>query len=159
MKTLSKEKITKLFSNPLLFLLMVAISPLIFLIGLHHFLYKAWLNGRFRHKWQPQGKHILFVYSESPNWEAYIQESIAPVIEEKTVFLNWSQRSEWKTNKPLEAKILSRWGGGSEFNPMAILFLPHGKVKMIRFYQAFKEFKHGKPALLKQQESELFEYL
>ena len=107
-------------------------------------------------KWNHQNKKVLFIYSESPNWQQYIEENIIPVIKEKTVFLNWSERSEWKNKKPLEAKVFRHWGGDREFNPMAIIFKPKGKIQVIRFHKAFMELKHGKNIMLKEKESELY---
>ena len=39
---------------------------------------------------------------------------------------------------------------------MAILLSSEGKMKEIRFWQAFKDFKHGKDKLLKEAEESLF---
>ena len=91
--------------------------------------------------------------------QEYIEQNIIPRIEAKAVFLNWSNRSEWKKRKPLEAKALFHWGGSSEFNPMAIVFVPGWKVETVRFHQAFKDYKHGKNELLKEKEEELYGYL
>ena len=117
---------------------------------------RLWLNIRFRVKWGKKGKNILFVYSESPNWQQYIETNIVPRIDKKAVLLNWSKRSEWKNKKPLEAKILEHWGGEREFNPLAVVFMPKGMVKVIRFHKAFKDYKHGKEALLSNKEAELY---
>jgi len=42
---------------------------------------------------------------------------------------------------------------------MAIIFVSGWKVQTIRFYQAFKDFKHGKSKLLREKEEELYAYL
>lgn len=98
----------------------------------------------------------MLVYSESPNWQDYIEANWLPRLRSHAVILNWSDRNDWKQAKPLEAKILRHWGGYSEFNPMAVYFPRVGKVKTIRFFKAFRDFKHGKERSLKQAESELF---
>ena len=140
----------------LLILCIPALLALWVLDRIRLFFYGAWLRFRFVRRWKPESKHILFVHSESPNWEHYIEENITPVIRENAVFLNWSKRAEWKNGKPLEAKILYHWGGEFEFNPMAIVFIRGRKVKTIRFLQAFRDYKHGKSLLLRKQETELF---
>ncbi len=140
----------------LLILCVLGLLAFWFLRCIGIFFYGAWLRFRFVQRWKPENKHILFVHSESPNWEQYIEDNITPVVREQAVFLNWSKRSEWKNGKPLEAKILYHWGGEFEFNPMAIVFVRGRKVKTIRFLQAFRDYKHGKSLLLRQQETELF---
>jgi len=144
---------------PVVVVLAIMLSPLWLYLWLSWLIKGALLNIKFRMKWVRKGKHILYVYSESPNWQSYIEENILPKLEDKSVFLNWSKRSEWKKGKPLEAKVLEYWGGESEFNPLAVVFLPNGKVKVIRFHKAFMDFRHGKDILLKRKESELYEVL
>lgn len=153
------ESVKKASWTFIFFLAALVVAPLFIAILLGLYFYGLWLNYQFRSKWKSHDKHILFVYSESPNWQLYIEQNIVPRIEDEAVFLNWSKRSEWKKSKPLEAKILSHWGGGSEFNPMAIVFMPRGKIKTVRFYQAFKDFKHGNSDLLRRKEAKLYSYL
>ncbi len=117
------------------------------------------LSYLFRKKLKQNKKHILFIYSNSPNWEEYLKKNVFPKIEDKTIFLNWSNRSEWENIKPIEAKVFEHWGGNYEFNPMAIIFTPYKKVKTIRFFKAFKQCKKGKTSLLEEQESKLYNYL
>src|SRR5215210_5732019 len=120
------------------------------------FAYKCWLRFRFWLRYASKGRFILFVYSNSPNWKDYIESNILPRIESHAVTLNWSERKSWDEAYPFEAKILRRWAGDSEFNPVAIVFPPVGKVKVIRFWQAFRDYKHGKEQSLKRAQEELF---
>lgn len=156
---MAKEIVQKVILAPIILVLLLVVSPILILIWLFHHLNGFWLNYRFRRKWKPKNKNILFVYSESPNWQQYIENNIAPEIDKRAVFINWSKRSEWRKKKPLEAKVLFHWGGDSEFNPMAVIFEPNGKVRTIRFLKAFKDYKHGKDGLLKKREAELYGYL
>ena len=112
---------------------------------------------RFRRVHGRAGKFLLLVYSDSPNWKAYIDEHILPQVAPYAVLLNWSQRSTWGTPKPLEVRIFERWGGNREFNPLAIVIPRTGKIEVIRFWQAFRDFKHGKPLLLQKQQERLLE--
>ena len=159
MKIFSKDQLIKALLIPVVVVLAIVLSPLWLCLWLSWLVKGALLNIKFRVKWVRKGKHILYVYSESPKWQRYIEENIVPKLDGKVVLLNWSKRSEWKKVKPLEAKVLEYWGGESEFNPLAIVFLPRGKVKVIRFHKAFMDFRHGKDALLKSKESELYEVL
>ncbi len=144
---------------PLLIVILLPFIPLIVLFGLGHAIYGLYLKRSFRIKWSKRGKFVLLTYSESPNWQSYIEGHILPKIEAETVILNWSKRSPWKHDAPLEAKVFRHWGGGREFNPLAVVIPKKGKVEVIRFFKAFKDYKYGKDTLLKQQESRLFELI
>src|SRR5688572_10502307 len=99
---------------------------------------------RFWLKWRDENRFILFVYSHSPHWQRYIETNILPRISPHAVILNWSERSSWQENKSVEVKIFENIAGTTEFNPMAIILSPVWPIKTLRFWQAFKEFKHGK---------------
>ena len=154
-----KDRIGNVLLAPVIILLVIVVLPFLALYGAWRFLNGLWLKHRFRSQYASDGKHILFVYSESPNWKEYIEENIVPRIKTKAVFLNWSKRSEWRKNKPLEAKALFHWGGDTEFNPMAIIFVPGWRVKTVRFHQAFRDYKHGKTKLLEKKKEELYSNL
>jgi hypothetical protein len=152
----STEYLTQIFVAPLL--LVVAVVWLVLLVVFYpfRFAYEQWLTFRF---WQRHGKYgrfVLFIYSDSPNWKDYIEANILPRLEPHVVTLNWSERQKWKRSNPFEARLFSHWAGESEFNPLALIFAPTGKVQGVRFWQAFKDLKHGKDRLLKQAESLLF---
>jgi hypothetical protein len=158
-KASTKDKIRDCIIAPVALIGIVVATPFLVLNSIASFLNGLWLNYQFRIRWSPEGKHILFVYSESRYWQEYIESNIVPSIKNKAVFLNGSKRSEWKKNMPLEAKAVSHWGGDLEFNPIAIVFASNQKVKIIHFYKAFEDFDHGKHKLLKEKEAELYRYL
>jgi len=123
--------------------------------------------------WIDKGKNALFVYSNSPNWKDYIEENILPKISQKSHVLNWSERSQWDWNKKsLELRVFKNWAGverytvkefkrkirwsGEEYNPIAIIFEPWQKPKVLKFWKPFKDFKHGNEKSLKEMEDELF---
>lgn len=133
------------------------ILPFIFLYMILKFLYSLWLRLSFYCKWIKKGKNIIFVYSDSPNWKIYVEENILPKLESSCITLNWSERSKWKDDNLLESRIFYHWGGYNDYNPMAIIFISFFKVKTVRFYEAFKEYKHGKDVLLNQRLQELFD--
>lgn len=117
----------------------------------------GWLRTRFLWKWRRQGARILFVHSDSPNWQDHIDREIRPKLEPHAVFLNFSKRAEWKSSRPLEARVWAHWAGEREYNPMAIVFPPRGRTRLVRFYQPFRDFKHGNYRLLLEKEKELFD--
>ena len=115
-----------------------------------------WLKYRFWRRHGRHGRFVLFVYSDSPNWKAYVESNILPRIEGHAVTLNWSRRREWARTHPFEAKLFRRWGGEKEFNPLALVIRPGRRVKVLRFWQAFRDFKHGKDKSLTEVQGALF---
>lgn len=109
-------------------------------------------------RWLPSDKDILFVHSDSPVWRDYIEQQILPVIQERAVVLNWSQRSTPQWGPSLAVAVFQHFGGAREFNPMGIVFLPFRRAKVFRFHAAFRDYKHGKPEKLLALQREFFEY-
>jgi hypothetical protein len=107
--------------------------------------------------WLPRGHDTLFVYSDSPVWQRHLQKAILPALESRAIVLNWSERDSWPFG--LAATVFRHFGGAREFNPMAIVFRPFRPARVFRFWQAFREMKHGKPEALARLENELFAYL
>jgi hypothetical protein len=98
--------------------------------------------------WLPRSKSILFVYSDSPSWYDYVETNILPAIKDRAVILNWSQRSQWPRFGSLAVLAFKHFGGYREFNPMGIVFHPFRRAKVFRFWQPFKDYKHGNNAPL-----------
>jgi hypothetical protein len=107
--------------------------------------------------WCIRGRDILFVYSDSPIWHDYIEQNILPHLCERAVVLNWSRRKGWRFS--LARMAVHHFGGWSEFNPMAVVFRPFRRTRTFRFWQPFRDFKHGRPETLHRMESELFELI
>ena len=163
--------------NILSTLLIVIFFPLLIIIWIIHDFY-LFLKGKIlchviKLKWFPRGKNMLFVYSDSPNWKGYIEKNIIPKIEKNAIIINWSERSQWNNKRQsLEVLVFKHWARvssysfngkkkwrGEEFNPIAIVFIPWNKPEIFKFWQAFKNFKHGKDKTLKKIESDLFQKL
>ena len=106
-----------------------------------------------------RGRYILFVYSESPNWQSYIEANILPRIQHSAVVLKWSERRHWSSTSPWEARFFRRFAGDREFNPLALVFCSRGRIHSVRFHQAFLDYKHGKESALRDAERRLFERL
>lgn len=144
-------------------LMLIVAGPLLMVYLLKH----LWLMCLVKIRWLPMGKSVLFVYSNSPHWKEYIEQNILPKIAAKAVVLNWSEKNTWDW-RSLEVKIFKHWSqaqlyklkgklkwSGEDYNPMAIVFSKKGS-KVIRFWKAFKDYKHGKEKLLRDMEAELF---
>lgn len=109
--------------------------------------------------WCPKGKHILFVYSDSPVWHEYITAHILPHIAERAVILNWSERHSWSRFQSLAHMAFYHYyaaGGREAFNPLAVVFRPFHVANVLRFWQPFKEYKRGRPEPLQEIQSQLF---
>ena len=94
--------------------------------------------------WLPKGKDTLFVYSNSPIWHDYMTQQVLPLVPDRAVVLNWSERSAWRKWR-LSQQVFYSFGGRREFNPMIIMFRPLRRAKLFRFWSAFKDWKHGCP--------------
>lgn len=106
--------------------------------------------------WCPRGKDVLFVYSDSPVWHDYIEEQILPRIEARAVILNWSDRRHWLDKYSLAPLLFRHFGGYREYNPLAIYFRPFRPHRRFRFWQAFRDYKHGKADSLQRVEKAFF---
>ena len=147
-------------------LLLLLLSPLLLLalpflaVGA---LWDQWrrlqLRRQFAAKWEREGKCGLLVYSDSPHWKSYIEEHWLPKLESRLVVLNWSERKRWPTTHPLEAQIFRRYLGREDFNPAAVIFPGGAEVRIIRFWQPFRDYRHGRDRALRAAEAELFAFL
>ena len=108
--------------------------------------------------WSTRGIRLLYVYSNSPNWQEHIEKEVLPRLPEGKIVINWSERTRWK-RLGLPSIVFHHFGGSREFNPMAVIVRPFQRAQVFRFYQAFKDFKHGKEEPLSKLESEFFEAL
>ena len=111
---------------------------------------------RFRAVWGIRGKNLLLVYSESPHWHRYVNENWLPRWGHRAVVLNWSERRSWTRPVRAEVALFRAFAGRREFNPLGIVVPNAGSdVHVVRFWRAFREYKHGKDRLLRQAEAEL----
>ncbi len=108
--------------------------------------------------WCTRGKHVLLVYSDSPIWHDYIEENIIPRLPRSTIILNWSQRRTWRWYS-LAVMVVRFFGGTREFNPLVVAFRPFRRARTFRFWQAFRDYKHGNKRTLDSVERDMFAYL
>ena len=174
-----------IFITILVLLLIPLVLPLLILVGGVNFIRSIQFCSLVRLNWYPEKKYVVFVYSDSPNWKEYIEANLLPKVARWAVVLNWSDKVKWNlARKSLAVRIFEhwagvsvdrwrgklRWGGkrelgglassgGYEYNPIAIVFVPWWKPSVIKFWQAFKDYKHGREQRLKQAESQLFTLL
>lgn len=116
--------------------------PLLLLILLGCALYAALVYLSIWLWWLPRGKDVLLVYSDSPIWHDYMVAEVLPLVKDRAMVLNWSERSQWR---PWSLTVRAFWflGGDHAFNPMVVLFRPLHRAKTFRFWPAFQDWKHG----------------
>lgn len=99
-------------------------------------------------------KKVILINSDSPIWHDYIFDNIVPLFGDKVLTLNWSQRNVWDKSK-WEVKAFNHWGGNYEYNPLIIINNGFFQIKVIRLYEAFAQYKHGKESELQKKELEI----
>lgn len=120
----------------------VVLLPLILLAVLLFVLHRAILYALVWLLWLPKGKDALVVYSNSPIWQDYMTEQVLPIVQDRAIVLNWSERSRWRKWR-LPQQVFYSFGGQREFNPLVVLFRPFRRARLFRFWSAFREWRHG----------------
>jgi len=139
------------------FPLLVVLSP-IFLLAWVGFLAQALLvNLTAWYLWRPEGKRVLIVYSDSTIWKDYFESDLLPRLGDAAIVLNWSHRKRWGFS--IAALAFRLYGGRIEFNPAAFVFRPFRRVKVLRYYLPFKEYKRGSPDSVTAVTTQLFELI
>jgi len=132
-----------------LLIAVVVVARVVKVTALYALVWTFWLGGcRLREK---------LVYSDSPNWKAHVESRILPRLPENTVVLNWSQRRQWpRVSLPV---ILFRcFAGEREFNPIGLVFERWRTVEDYRFWQAFRDAKHGHGGALEHVEAQFLRH-
>jgi hypothetical protein len=119
-----------------------------------------WLYGMTIHVlvwgcWCMRGIHVIVVYSDSPVWHDYIDEKMIPRLPENTIILNWSECRTWQWY-PLRVQVFHYFGGKRHFNPLVLVFHPLRRTGTFRFWQAFRDYKHGNSQPLHEMEQRMF---
>ena len=135
--------------------LLLALALSILLIAAHY----AWSRIRISraarsYRRTYRGKDLILVYSNSPHWHSYVEANWIPRWSARAVMLNWSERATWERSRP-EVALFNDLATTREYNPLAIVVLPHGPPRVVRFFRAFRDYKHGRDAMLRKQEAEL----
>jgi hypothetical protein len=127
------------------------VGLVLWLVGSLLVLTAVWLT------WCPRGRYALVVYSNSPVWQKYFETQVLPSLGARAAILNWSERTRWDLTFPV---VLFRlFGGGREYNPVAIVFEPLLWPRRFRFYKAFRSYKHGRPEEVERLRRDFFTLL
>ena len=98
------------------------------------------------------GKDLLIVYSDSPHWGEYIEREWLRRWGHRAVVFNRSR--PWSESQP-EAQLWRAVAGTVEHTPVAIVVPRRGLPRVVRFFLAFRDFKHGKDRKLREAEARL----
>jgi len=145
----------KLLEALLIVGLLPLVLPLAFLVLTLAILHRVTLWFLIQILWLPRGKDVLLVYSDSTIWNAYMLQEILPLVEERAVVLNWSERRRWHSCS-LAVMAFRSYGRNRNFNPLVLRFQRIGRTRVFRFWQAFQDQKRGYPEPLRRLKQELF---
>jgi len=109
-----------------------------------HVLRRSLVNFLIWTTWVPRGKDVLFVSSDSTIWKEYMEQEVLPIVGSRAERLNWSERKRWKKYS-LGVQSFRSYSGDQGFNPMVIVFRPFRPAIQFRYFDAFRDFKHGRP--------------
>jgi hypothetical protein len=140
---------------PMVVAFVIFLLPLVPLLLATYFAYAIVLQMVIWTCWSTRGVNVLLVYSDSPNWQEYIETNIIPRLPSSTIAINWSDRRNWKRFS-LPVMAARFFGGSREFNPMVVVFRPFHWAKTYRFWRPFKDYRHGKSEPLHALEAKLF---
>ena len=153
-RTESQRRAADLVGMLMLVICLPIILPLLIVALAFHLLAGLFLYPAIWLCWCVRGRFVLLVYSDSPVWQEYVEKNILPRLGDRAVVLNWSERSRWR--RTLAVLAFRYFGGYRKYNPMALVFRPFRFARQFRFYEPFRDFKHGKTESLSKMESELF---
>jgi hypothetical protein len=159
-RTIDRLKIGLLRCGVIIALTLTALicGPFVLPIVVCYYLYAFVLHVLVWLRWCPAGTRVLFVYSNSPVWQSYIESNILPRLPADSVVLNWSERRGWP-RWSLSTAIFRFFAGRREFNPLAVVVEPRHWGRTFRFWRAFRDAKHGKPDALHRVEREFFTHV
>ena len=108
--------------------------------------------GAFRAAYAGSGKDVVVVYTDSPHWREYIETRWLPRWGARAIAFDRSR--PWREDQP-EARLWRAVAGSAEHTPVVIVVPPSGRVHIVRFFLAFRDYKHGKDARLREAEARL----
>ena len=138
-----------------------ALGPLLFAVVVALLAAGAWwwhararrrAIAEFRAAHRTTGKDVLVVYTESPHWKEYIETRWLPRWGDRAIAFDRSR--PWRGDQ-VEARLWRAVAGSMEHTPVVIVIPPRGKVQIVRFWLAFRDYKHGKDRRLREAEARL----
>jgi hypothetical protein len=106
----------------------------------------------FRAAYAGSRKDVVVVYTDSPHWREYIETRWLPRWGDRAIAFDRSK--PWREDQP-EARLWRAVAGSAEHTPLVIVVPPSGRVHIVRFFLAFRDYKHGKDRRLREAEARL----
>ena len=131
-------------------LITIAVGRWVYVVALYALVWLWWI-GRAR-------RRTLFVYSNSPNWKEYVEANIVPKLPANTVVLNWSNRAQWPKFS-LPVMLFKAFAGDRDFNPIGLVFERLDVVEPYRFWQPFRDARHGRTEALQLVETRFLKHV
>ena len=144
-----------LLAVPIGILIVLIAAPFLLVYWMARLVRGHWLQARVKQTW-PKGKFVLLAYTNNRKWVPYIEEQLLPRIGDVCVIVDRSD-AQWKERFPLEANVISHWGGFREHNPLAVIFPAGERPRVIRFYKAFQDVQRGKRERLEHASQQLLD--
>lgn len=114
-----------------------------------------WLYGKhLLRRARRSGITAVVLTSNSPIWQAYIEQQWLPRMGAQAAVANWSERKKWDTS--LAVELLKFYVGFSKDYCPAVLVLRGLDYPIVfRYYRAFHDLKHGRPDALRRLERQM----
>ena len=101
-----------------------------------------------------RGKDLLIVYADNPQWNDHIANEWLPRWGMRAVVLKLPVQ-ETSAGQSAPLALFRSVTGKREHNPIAIVVPPVGRIRVIRFRQAFREKADGSDLALRAAETQL----
>lgn len=102
------------------------------------------LAAEFRAQHGATGRDMLIVYSDSSRWHDYIEREWLPRWGHRAVTLDRSR--PWNPDH-VEGRLWRAVAGAREHTPV-IIIVARGRVRVFRFWLAFRAYERGDPSQL-----------
>jgi hypothetical protein len=150
-----------LFCMALLALLLV-LPYLLIIRPLQALVLRLWIT----FSWHPRGIYGVLAYSSEPISQEYIEDVMAPRLQDHLFLVNVSYRRMWGALFGTPADIVDHWLGINRATtklrrrvPAAVLFLPGMRPTIFPLGESFSYYRDGVDSPLKRQEAELYALL
>ena len=142
--------------SPVLIATVIVALPAIAVLELRRLLRRSAVRRVFEDKWGRHGMRVVLAYSDDTRWRHHIEHHWLPRIGRRTVVVDWTARQTFVPGASIEAQLFEHWAGARNFDPMAIVIPSSGRVRTLRFRDAFVAHFGGHEQRLAIEEARLF---
>lgn len=142
--------------SPVLLATVVVALPAIAVLELRRAVARRAVRRAFEDKWGRHGMRVVLAYSDDTRWRERIEQHWLPRIGRRTVILDWKARQSFLPGASVESHVFEHWAGQRDFDPVAIVIPAAGRVRILRFRDAFVAHFAGREQPLAIEEARLF---